>query len=119
MVKYCDREVVTKLGLAEVVPVPKGTTTLKSFVEPGKTARLSNGDNQFYETIRDPTNAEVKKLIGIMLSNTIDMVMSNHFYTIGGNIRQQEEGGSIGSDATGELSRIFMLLWDATLVQKC
>ena len=44
--------------------------------------------------------------------------MSNYFYTIGGNIRQQEEGGSIGSDATGELTRIYMLLWDEKMIDE-
>ena len=53
-----------------------------------------------------------------MISSSINVCMSNHFYTIGGVIRQQEEGGSIGSDATGELSRVFMLLWNDTLVKK-
>ena len=45
--------------------------------------------------------------------------MSNHFYTIGGEIRVQEDGGSIGSDLTGEVARNYMLLWDQKLLQKC
>ena len=45
--------------------------------------------------------------------------MSNHFYTIDGSVRRQTDGGAIGSDETGENSRVFMLLWDNRLILKC
>ena len=88
-----DRNEIDRMELSEVVPVPKGTTTLKSFVEPGKAARSSNGDSQFYDAVRDPTNDEKEILIGIMISNTIETVMSNHFNHIGGEMRVKTEGG--------------------------
>ena len=47
------------------------------------------------------------------------MCMSHHYYTIGGNIHRQTEGGAIGSDLTGEEARLYMLLWDNKLVGKC
>ena len=45
--------------------------------------------------------------------------MSNNFYTIGGEIRVQSEGGSIGSDITEEVIRVYMLQWDKELVRLC
>ena len=42
--------------------------------------------------------------------------MKNNFYTIGDVIRRQEEGGSIGSDLTGEAARLYMLQWDRTFL---
>merc|ERR1712082_448445 len=47
-----------------------------------------------------------------MARSVVEVVMANHFYTIGDNIRRQEEGGSIGSDLTGEAARLYMLQWD-------
>ena len=45
-------------------------------------------------------------------------VLSNHFYTFGGSIRRQTKGGSIGSELTGEISRIYMLRWDRKFLTK-
>ena len=45
--------------------------------------------------------------------------MSNHFYTINGKVRRQTDGGAIGSYETGEVSRVFMILWDDKLIKKC
>ena len=44
--------------------------------------------------------------------------MNNHFYTINSEIRRQKEGGAIGSDATGECSRLYMLTWDKKYTTK-
>ena len=43
--------------------------------------------------------------------------MANHFYTIGDVIRRQTEGGSIGSDLTGEAARLYMLQWDKMFLE--
>ena len=58
-------------------------------------------------------------MIGMIAATATTQCMSNHFYTIGGEIRVQEDGGSIGSDLTGEVARNFMLLWDQKLLHKC
>ena len=44
--------------------------------------------------------------------------MENHFYTIGGDIRLQSNGGAIGSDLTGECARLYMMQWDEKLKLK-
>ena len=51
-----------------------------------------------------------------MAASAVGVVMENHFYTIGGDIRRQEEGGSIGSDLTGEVARLYMLEWDQVYI---
>ena len=58
-------------------------------------------------------------LLGMMTAHTVETCMSNHYYTIGGDIRQQSEGGSIGSDLTGEVTRIYMLQWEENFRKKC
>ena len=56
----------------------------------------------------------MKALIGMM-----EVCMSNHMYTIGGDIRIQGDGGSIGSDLTGEVTRIYMIQWEEELKKRC
>ena len=53
-----------------------------------------------------------------MAASAVNLCMSGHFYTIGGDIRRQEEGGAIGSDLTGELARVDMLQWDQRFQNK-
>ena len=38
--------------------------------------------------------------------------MSSHAYTVGDDIFLQEDGGPIGLELTGALSRPFMMRWD-------
>ena len=52
-----------------------------------------------------------------MAGTGVEVVMANHFYTIGDVIRRQMEGGSIGSDLTGEAARLYMLQWDETYMK--
>ena len=114
-----SKEEVEKEGLGEVLPVPKGTTTFHSFTNPKKRARETNGDNQYHEPLRNPTKEEIQQCIGIMVSETVKICMSNHYYTIGGQIRVQSTGGAIGSDLTGEVTRVYMLQWDNELRKRC
>ena len=58
-------------------------------------------------------------MIGLLAASSVETVMGNHYYTIGGTIRKQEEGGAIGSDMTGEVTRDYMILWDEKLIELC
>ena len=114
-----SKEQVISEELVEVIPVPKGTTTFHSYTNPKKRAKTTNGDNQFHDPVRNPTKEEVQKCIGIMVAETVKVCMSNHYYTIGGQIRVQSMGGAIGSDLTGEVTRVYMLQWDQELKRRC
>ena len=48
----------------------------------------------------------------VMLATIKNKAMSNHVYTVGDDIFLQEEGGPIGLELTGALSRPFMMRWD-------
>ena len=114
------REDIERLELTEIFPEPKGTTTFRSFLDPKGTARDTHGDSQFKPgNLRNPTNKEKKILIGMMVARTVEVCMSNHMYTIGGDIRIQGDGGSIGSDLTGEVTRIYMIQWEEELKKRC
>ena len=45
-------------------------------------------------------------------------MLSNHYYTFDNQIYKQSKGGSIGSELTGEVSRVYMLRWDRKLMKK-
>ena len=114
-----DRRTLKRLKLSEVVPNPKSRTTFNSFINPRKNSKISNGENQFDAPVRLPTVEETKRLIGLLTANATTLCMENHYYTIGGSIRKQADGGSIGSDLTGETARVYMIQWDKKLEDKC
>ena len=108
----CDRKLIESDDLGNVIPIPKTKTTLNSLTNPSKKTREQNGDNQFNPTVRNPTESEVKKIIGHAVSAGIDVCMKNHYYRINGDIRCQAEGGAIGSELSGEVARNFIINWD-------
>ena len=61
---------------------------------------------------------QVKLILGLAVSNAVEVVMSNHFFQIGGKIYNQQDGGSIGMDITCELASLVMLLWDEKFLKK-
>ena len=58
-------------------------------------------------------------MIGFVMAAGVETVMERHYYTIGGLIRRQTDGGCIGSDQTGEMSRVYMIDWDEIFRDKC
>ena len=65
-----DRSEIDKLGLGEVIPHPKGTTTFRSFSSPKDNAARTDGDSQFSGVTRDPSAREVRRMIGLMAATT-------------------------------------------------
>ena len=112
-----DRKEINRLGLGEVVPHPKGKTTFRSYSAPRDNAKTTDGDSQFTGETRRPSQKETRRLIGLMAATTVELCMRSHFYTIGGNIRVQSEGGAIGSDLTGETSKVVMNDWDSRFLR--
>ena len=83
-----SHEEIVNEGIRDIIPIPKGTTTFRSFSNPRKNAKETDGDSQFREAVRLPTKDEVVKLIGIMTAVTVEQCMSQHFYMIGGDIQR-------------------------------
>ena len=80
--------------------------------------REAGGNNQFYQAMREPTFHERKKMIALAVSSTINECMGNHYYTFGGGIYKQSDGGTIGTDIAGEIARNVMSVWDAIFMKK-
>ena len=107
-----DRKVIKHNKLEEVIPIAKTKTALKSFNKPRNTANATNKYSKFIGNTRNPTDKELQTMIGLLVAEGVDIVMSNHFYTISDDIGKEEEGGAIGSDMKGEVTRKYMLQWE-------
>ena len=64
------------------------------------------------------TDDSVRLLLGILSARTIKTVLLNHYFTLGGKVYRQSDGGSIGLDLTVELAAIYMLIWDLSFLTK-
>ena len=58
------------------------------------------------------TPAQVRKMMAVALREAIKTFMSHHTYQFGGQLKVQEEGGSIGAALTVQLSRVTMRYLD-------
>ena len=56
-------------------------------------------------------------MIALALARAVTTCMASHFYTFGGAIHRQEDGGAIGSDLTGDIARNVMSIWDLTFLK--
>ena len=74
-----DRREIERLELDNVIPVPKRTTTLNSFLNPKRTAKETNGDSQFEPVGKHPNERQLKVIIGLFVAESTVVVMSNHF----------------------------------------
>ena len=52
------------------------------------------------------------------IAEAVKTAMSHHYFIIGGKVYRKKDGGAIGSDLTGELAQIVMLLWDEEFIKK-
>ena len=57
-------------------------------------------------------------MIALAIASGVRTVMNNHNYTFVGVIRKQSEGGAIGAEMTGEVSRNVMSVWDSRFLEK-
>ena len=57
-------------------------------------------------------------LLGILTSESVNTVMNNHFFTIGGRIYRQKDGSPIGLDISVEIASLVMLRWDSKFLAK-
>jgi hypothetical protein len=80
---------------------------------------LRNKKNEDSWTVgRKPGNRQKRKMLALAISVGVDTVMSGHTYMIGDVCYLQTEGGAIGLELTGAVSRPFMQKWDNLYVKK-
>ena len=89
---------------------------MNSLGNPRDTARDTEGDSQFEPIEREPTTRDIRVMIALAVATSVVTCMGNHYYSFGGNLMKQMDGGSTGSDLTGEVSRNVIADWDLTFM---
>ena len=73
----------------------------------------------FETPARLPTGRENRCMLAIDMKKAMIANLSGHVYTFDGKtFIQGKGGGSIGSEFTGELARLYMLLWDKRFLER-
>ena len=107
-------EDIAREGLEHVVPKRK--------VETGRSisvAYLCNKSNEDkWQRARPPGNRQKKRMVALAVAEGVRACMANHVYCVGDKIFMQTEGGPIGLELTGAVSRAFMARWDRLYLKK-
>ena len=88
----------TGTAVDRFLPMPKGTATQHSLVERGV-------PGQFWDPEMDPSlmsDAEKYQLVGWALTEALEVTYNHHYYTIGGQVYRQRDGGPKGLDTEVE-----------------
>ena len=86
---------------------PKTRTSLNSFLRRPSMNQFHGPPEVSHENMTDP---EVNILLGSLTAKCVKVVMENHYFTVGGKIYRQSDGGPAGLDITVEVAAIYMLL---------
>ena len=66
----------------------------------------------------DPDDDQKRRLLALVVAAAVDVTMASHVYIVGDTIFLQADGGPIGLELTGALSRPFMMRWDRLYLTK-
>ena len=102
------REEINREGLQNVIPQRKVETNRNITVSYLNDKR--NDDR--WLSARAPGKRQRKKMIARAVAEGVKTCLENHMYCVGDNKYLQMEGGPIGLELTGAVSRPFMARWD-------
>ena len=109
-----EEDQIIKEGLRNVIPKRKEETNRKIGI-----AYLNNKQNDDkWANARSPGCRQKKKMLGIAVAEGVRTCMANHVYCMGDKVYLQKEGGPIGLELTGAVSRPFMARWDRMYMEK-
>ena len=95
--------------------VPKARTTLNSRLRRKSKAQFQGPP---LEDWRGIDKATLKHLLGIACAKSVEVVMTNHYFTIDKRIFRQKDGSPIGLDMSVEVASLYMSLWDKSFRDK-
>ena len=107
-------EEIEREGLSLVIPKRKKRRTRNITVN---YLRTKNNDEK-WTVSRKPGVRQKRKMIALIISVGVRLVMSNHTYKVGDEYYLQSEGGAIGLELTGAVSRPFMMRWDKLYLKR-
>ena len=108
-----SRDELVKAELDNYIPTKKSGSLLKLAAREGDQESLFN-----WADVKKPDEKIKQALLGLAVRKGVHTCMSNHYYTFNGQLRRQAKGGSIGSELTGEVARLYMLRWDDKFLSK-
>ena len=100
-----QREVYLE-GLQHVIPKRRKRSARKVAI---RYLRSGKGDEKWLPA-RKPGCRQQKKMLALAISKGVLACISSHTYRIGDTVYHQQEGGPIGLELTGAVSRPFMML---------
>ena len=106
-VMMTEEEIETE-GLRNAVPKRKNPNTRSITIN---YLQDDKNDDKWYRG-RKPGRVQQRRMISLAVTIGIYQVMSQHTYKVGDVCYLQMEGGPIGLELTGAVSRAFMMSWD-------
>ena len=108
------QEEIDAEGLSHVIPKRKKNRTRKITIN---YLRQKNNDTK-WAIARRPGVVQKRKMLALAVSVGVQCVMSSHTYMVGDTAYLQTEGGAIGLELTGAVSRPFMQKWDRNYLKQ-
>ena len=99
-----SRQEISNAGVEHLIPLKLPGTNAKLAAREGDQSHLFD-----YNGVQEPGGGDINTLVGLAIKKASHLCLSSHFYTFEGEIRRQSKGGSIGSELTGEISKLYML----------
>ena len=103
-------EEIVENKLEGVVPTRAKTATRKLTLNCLKSDK--DDGEKWIPAASDPDEDQTRALVALALSHCVEVVMKNHTYKLGDKTFLQSDGGPIGLELTGAVSRAFMMMWD-------
>ena len=107
-----DSDTIDNEGLSNVIPKRLKVTRRKLTVN---CLQAKNDDAWWIG--EEPTEWQKKRMLALVVAAAVNETMSNHCYKVGDTTFLQSEGGPIGLELTGALSRPFMRRWDRLFLE--
>ena len=108
-------EDIEKEGLTNVIPGRVKVTRRKLTMN---SLSVNTADNDWQQSA-PPNETQKRKLLGLVMAMGVEVKMSNHSFMLGDDVFLQTNGGPIGLEFTGSMSRVVMMWWDHLYLQKC
>ena len=103
-------EEIVESGLENVVPRRAKSATRKLTLNCLKSDK--DDGEKWIPATAEPDEDQTRSLVALTLSHCVEVVMKNHTYRLGDKTILQSDGGPIGLELTGAVSRAFMMMWD-------
>ena len=104
----CSAEDIREANLTSVIPQRAARATRQLTLN----CLFTRGDNEKWVPGQDPDNAQIRKMIALVLCAANEEIMSNHIYKVGDDLYRQSGGAPAGSEYAGIIARAVTRMFD-------